>query len=768
MKKKSYLVTFTLIVCAIVAILAVFSPFVAKGITKGLDLDGGFEIVYKVSPLNETSQLPSMSSVARSVSKRIDILGVSEPQISIEGSDRIRVQLAGVKDLTQAQKIISTTANLSFRDVHDKLLMDSTVLKEAGASLSFENGIPVVSLKIADSDKFAEVTALLAGKGNGENLIITWLDFDETKDSYAKEYQKFVAGEKPAYISAASVTTRIDGDAVIKGNFTQETARELADLINAGSLPVKMTELYSNVVSAEYGQDAFNKAVFAGILGVIGVMAFMIFIYRLPGAISALVLPCFIFLNLLIYNAMGGVLTLPGIAALILGVGMTVDANVVTFERIRDELYLGRTVKKAYKEGHSLAFWTIFDSQFTTFISAIIMYIFGTGAVKGFATMFMVTVFCTLTLQIFLTKFLLGLLVNSGYLDGKTHLFRVKQSDCPDVTKNEERRYFGIFANVDFVKLGKKAVIGSLVLILLGVGSSIYYGVKDKQPLNLGIDFVSGTTLTVVSNKSLTDDALRVEFEKLGYSPSKIQISGADAKMANITLADAVTPDKMHTLKTELAKLYGSEPNDSVVTPLVGRELVRNAFLLSIVAWFAMFVYISFRFKWDYAIACIAALLHDVLIVLVVFAIFRFEVNSNLIAVILAIIGYSIDDSIVIFDRVRENVRNIKKPKLDLKDYEGIVNKALCQTAERSLYNTITTVIPVVFLLVLASQEIFTFTIAIFVGLIAGAYSSLFLAPQLWLWIRVNIKPKDKPKKKKKKKDDGPKELTFVGVNDIQ
>lgn len=767
MKKKSFLVSFIIIFIAIIGILSVFSPYIANGITKGLDLDGGFEIVYEVSPLNANSSLPSMASVARSVSKRIDILGVSEPQISIEGSNRIRVQLAGVKDLAQAQKIISTTANLTFRDVNNALLMDSTVLKEGGASLSFENGVPVVSLKISDTDKFAEVTASLAGKTNGENMIVTWLDFDESKDSYLVEAKKEQNGEEPGYISAATVSSRIDGDAIIKGNFTQEAARELADLINAGSLPVKMSELYSNVVSAQYGQNAFNKAIFAGGLGVIGVMLFMFFAYRLPGLISSLVLPCFIFLNLLIYNTMGGVLTLPGIAALILGVGMTVDANIITFERIKDELYLGRNVSKAYQEGHRKAFWTIFDSQFTTFISAVIMYIFGTGAVKGFATMFMVTVFCTLTLQIFFSRFLLGLLVKSGYLDNKKSWFFVKDSDCPDLTKGEERKYFGVFKGVNFVKISRKFIIGSLAILFIGLSFGIFNSSQGKGALNLGIDFVSGTNITIISDNKLTDNTIKAEFNKLGYAPSKIQISGLDGKLANVTLRESVDANKMADLKTELAKLYGNEPNDSVVTPVVGRELVRNAFILSLVAWAAMLIYISIRFKWDYGISCIVAILHDVLIVLAIFAVFRLEVNSNLIAVILAIIGYSIDDSIVIFDRIRENVAKFTKVKIEADDYRNIVNEALDQTAMRSLFNTMTTLIPVLFLLAFASQEIFVFNIAIFIGLIAGAYSSLFIAAQLWLWIRINYKPKVRQKKKFSGKNNEVRETTFVGINDI-
>jgi len=409
MKARPRLVIFALTVIAIFTMIAFFAKDVQENMTLGLDLQGGFEIVYEVSPLDVGGTLPSMAAVARSVSKRIDVLGVSEPEIVIEGENRIRVQLAGVSDQEQARRIISATANLTFRDVDDNLLADASILTEGGASLGFENGIPVVSLKIADQNKFFELTEKVSKMGAGKNLIVTWLDFEEG-DSYEAERLKEVTGQQK-YISAATVSAGIKGDAIIKGSFSDAEARELADLINSGSLPVKMAELYSNVVSAEFGVAAFNQTLFAGFVGIFLVMAAMILVYKLPGIVAAIMLFLYVFVVMFIYNTMGGVFTLPGIAALVLGVGMTVDANIITFERIKDELYLGRTLEKAYVEGHQLAFWTIFDSQFTTFIAALIMYIMGTGAVKGFATMLMVTVFVTVMLNVYFTKFLLGLLV---------------------------------------------------------------------------------------------------------------------------------------------------------------------------------------------------------------------------------------------------------------------------------------------------------------------------------------------------------------------
>ncbi|MGB4985356.1 MAG: protein translocase subunit SecD [Erysipelotrichaceae bacterium] len=759
MKKiSSRFIILLLTIGALVAIVGFGSKGVANGITKGLDLDGGFEIVYEVAPLNDGEAIPDMGVVAKSISKRIDILGVNEPIISVEGDNRVRVQLAGVKDVDQARRIISSTANLSFRDVYDKELMSSKVVKENGAALSYENGIPVVSLKIDDKAKFAEVTEQLSKKPSGDNLIVTWLDYN-SEDHYLEESK----ADKPKYISAAQVTTKIDGDAIIKGNFSESEARELADLINSGSLPVKMTEIYSNVVSAQFGELAYDQTVMAGFIGILLVIGFMITVYRLPGFFSSLSLTAFVFGNMFIYNMMGGVLTLPGIAALVLGVGMAVDANVITFERIKDELYNGRSLQKAYKEGSSKAFSTIFDSQFTTFISALIMYIFGTGAIKGFATMLMVTIFCTLTLQIFLTKFFLSLAVKCGRFDN-LKLYGVKLSDIPDVSKNEESRHKDMFDKVDFVKVSKKFIMGSIVILLAGLLFTGYNGIVNKEPLNLGVDFSSGTQITVVSDSELTKDVLVGDFKEFELNPSKVVLT-SDNKQATVTFKEAVDSEKLLNIKEVIKNKYGHEANDSVVTPLIGRQLVQNAIILSIVAWILMLIYISYRFELDYAISCIVALVHDVFIVLALFAIFRFEVNSNLIAVFLAIIGYSIDDSIVIFDRIRENVKALGKGHIRNEQYVQIVNDSLRQTSMRSIYNTITTLLPIACLLLIGSKEIFVFNVAMLIGLIAGAYSSLFIAAQLWLYIRTHRKFKPKAKKIKKK-EDGPTEMTFLGIND--
>ncbi|MFQ7536562.1 MAG: SecDF P1 head subdomain-containing protein, partial [Clostridium sp.] len=304
--KKSRLVVFVISVLTILTLIVTCTPSIRKNMKLGLDLQGGFEILYEVSPL-EGKKLPSMTAVAKSVEKRVDVLGVNEPEITVEGDNRIRVQLAGVKNADQARRVISSTANLTFRDVNDNLLMDSTVLQEGGASVMYDNyGKPIVNLKLSDQKKFYEVTQKVSQMGSGSNLMVAWLDFNPDTDSYAKEKDQ----KNPKFISAATVSEGINStSAQISGSFTKEEATELKDLINSGSLPVKMSEKYSNAVTADYGINAFSETMLAGGIGIALIMLFMILYYRLPGLISAVTLATYVFIVFLIYNAMGAVFT---------------------------------------------------------------------------------------------------------------------------------------------------------------------------------------------------------------------------------------------------------------------------------------------------------------------------------------------------------------------------------------------------------------------------------------------------------------------------
>lgn len=761
--KKSRVIVFLITVATIVALIASFATDIKDDMKLGLDLQGGFEILYEVQPL-EGKTLPSMSAVAKSVEKRVDVLGVNEPNITVEGQNRIRVQLAGVKNAEQARRVISSTANLSFRDVNDNLLMDSTVLDEGGASVSYDQyGNPVVSLKLADQKKFYDATTKVANMGEGQNIMVAWLDFDAATDSYAAEKGK----EHPRYVSAAGVQQGINSNsAQISGNFTKEEANELKDLINSGSLPVKMIEKYSNAVSADYGINAFSKTMFAGSLGIILIMLFMLLYYRLPGLISVITLATYVFIVFLLYNAMGAVFTLSGIAALVLGVGMAADSNILTFERIKDSLYAGRSVRSAFYEGSSKSFITIFDAQFTTFICAMILYLFGTGSVKGFATMLIVSTISTILLIVIVTKFLLRLLIESKMLDNKRSWFGVKNTQVPNVMKGEERFYFGIFHTFDFVKNAKYFIYSSILILVIGAGSMIYNGISGNGILNWGIDFTSGTKISVQSDTAIQKDTLTKQVEALGIQPNSIKINGEKNNAATIFVKDAIEQNKMDTIKASLKKTYKHDVNDNVVTPVIGKELVRSAILISILAWIGVLIYISIRFKWDYAISGIIGLIHDVFIILAFCAIFRLEVNTEIIAVLLTIIGYSINNSIVVFDRIRDKMKEKDVTHMSNENYREVVNEALQRTATRSILSTLTTILPVICLLFLGSNAIFVFCLALCIGIADGAGTSLFVAAQVWYQIRIHQDPKKRSTKKHKKKEDI-EEVIIPGMNDI-
>ena len=759
--KKSRLAAFGIIVATIIAVIIAFASDIRNSMTLGLDLQGGFEILYQVTPL-EGQEMPDMEAVVSSVRKRVDVLGVSEPEITVEGNDRIRVSLAGVDSPDQARRIISSTANLTFRDVNDNLLMDASVLEEGGASVGQDQyGNYVVNLSLKDSDTFYQVTSEIAQRSSGQNLIVAWLDYEEGQ-SYAAESRK----EDPAYISAATVSEGISGNsAQISGNFTQESATELKDLINSGSLPVQLTEQYSDVVSADYGLGAFSTTMLAGAIGVAAVMLFMICVYRLPGVISAITLAVYIFVVFLLYNAMGAVFTLSGIAALVLGVGMAVDSNILTFERIKDAMYHGRSVQSAFREGSRESFRTILDAQMTTLISAIILYLLGTGSVKGFATMLIVSTLTTLLLIVFVARFLLGLLIKSGCLDNRYELFSVRKNDVPDVSKNEERRKFPIFRKFDFVGKAKYFIFTSLAVIVVAAGCMLYHGVNSEGIMNFGIDFSSGTSLIVQSDSTIDSDALTQQLADLGIEVDSIRLGGSENTTANVYIKEAIDSEQLSQVKTTLQETYGHEVNDNIVTPVIGRELVRNAVIISLLAWIGILIYVSIRFKWDYALSGIVALIHDVIIILAFCAILRLEINTEIVAVLLTIIGYSINNSIVVFDRIRENVRKTRG-HLDKDGYRTLVNEALATTCTRSVFSTLTTMLPVIALLLFGSDGISVFNLTLLIGLIAGAGSSMFIAAQLWYYLRLHKKPK---KAKKKKKQTGKKELdemTIPGIND--
>lgn len=763
--QKKRLAVFACTMLVIIGCVFGFSNSAIKNMNLGLDLKGGFEILYEVKPL-ETSKTKTvdMKAVSSAISKRVDVLGVSEPDISVEGN-RIRVQLAGIKDIESARNVISSTAVLTFRDTSDKLLMDATVLKEGGASLAYDKAIPVVSLKIADTATFASVTGALSQ--TEDKLMVSWLDYQEGQ-SYAEESQK-VKPDEPAYISAATVKEELSQNSVvISGNFTEESAQQLVDLLNSGSLNFQMSEVYSNVVSPDLGEGSFDKTIFAGLIGIGAIMIFIVLLYRFSGIISAVTLGGYTLVVLVVYTSLGGVFTLSGIAGLVLGVGMAVDSSVITFERIKDCLLQGRSVKQAYKEGTAKSFSTIFDSQLTTMISALILYLLGTGSVKGFATMLLVSTIITVVFNVSVVRFLLGQVVKSGFLDNRKTWFSVKQSDIPDLRKGEKQKKHGPLKNFDFIKNSKYFIMCSVIILLVSIVFAGISASKGDGIMNLGIDFSSGTRITLTSENSISADQVKKDFENMGIKVSSVKLSGDKNDTATVAIKKAIKKSDREKINDYSVNTFKSEASDSTVSPVVGQELIRNAFIMSLLSWIGILIYVSIRFKWDYAISGIVALVHDVLIILGVFIIFRMEVTTDIIAVLLAIIGYSINDTIVAFDRIRENVGMYGKNHVfKNEDYREIVNRSMQEIIVRSIITTLTTIIPVAALLILGSHAIFDFNIALMLGLIAGANSSIFIAAQLWYYLRCKFKPKHHGKKKSKFiKKEKIEEYIIPGIND--
>ncbi len=751
---------FIVIAALIFALVGATFNTIKNRLNLGLDLKGGFEILYEATPLQEGQEV-DMTTVTNSISKRINVLGVSEPEIIVEGDNRVRVQLAGIEDQESARDMIGTTANLTFRDVNDEELADSSILVEGGASLGYQDGKPVVSLEIKDQNKFAEITGNISQKSSGENIMVIWLDYED-EDSYVVEAAKAASGQEPKYVSAAQVRTQISGNCIIEGNFTETEARTMANLINSGSLPVKLTEISSNVVSAEYGANALQKTAYAGLFGVIAVMLFMIFKYRVPGIVSTVMLVFYIWAIFAIYSLMGAVFTLSGIGALVLGVGMTVDANIISYERIRQELYKGRSVKAAVEDGQKVSFSAIFDAQFTTLIAALIMYIWGNGAVKGFATMLIITVVMTLVINVAISRWLLRILVNNGVGEDKPELFGVKKEQIPNLKKGEKQFYTGTH-QFDYVSKAKYFNIASVIIIGLALIIGLTNLAQGNGFFNLGIDFSSGTKLTIENLDANSINEVNDTLASVGFENFKYQTSQDGTIFASsTTVLDADNLDKVQDAFKN--KFPNVEVTDNIVTPVVGRDLIHNAVILTLVAWVVMMLYVTIRYEWDYALGCIVALIHDVSIVLAVFGIFRFEVNTELISVLLTVIGYSINNSIVVFDRVREIISGYNS-SINKNEYKNIVNKALDGTIKMSIYSSISTLLPVIFLLIFGSEAIFTFIFAMLIGLIAGTFSSLFVAPTVWRILREKGKDKPAKVKKKKAKKEALDEYTIKGIN---
>ena len=740
-KKSMLLKTGLLVVIAAIVCFLIVPLF--KSLNFGLDLQGGFEILYQVSPIDGSKMTKDkLNATYKSMLKRIDTLGVSEPEITLEGNDKIRVKLAGVTNKEEARETLSTVATLTFRDSEDNLLMTSDVLEAGGARLTTDqNGRPAVSLAVKDKDTFYKVTN--AVKDYENNVIVIWLDYNEMADSYASEGSMCGTSESNC-ISAATVSEGFASDVIIQGNFTEEEASNLVDLINSGSLPAKLTEISSKTVGASFGDATLTMTMYAGIAGILAIIILLIGIYNFAGIISAVSILLYTLFVFAAFWLIGGVLTLPGIAALILGIGMAVDANVLTYSRIKEELLKGRSLETAFKNGSKASFRTILDANLTTLLVAIIMFYLGESSVKGFATMLIINIIVTMVTMVGITRILMKMFVKTKYFDNKLNLFiGVHEENIKEEKKKPTYNYLG---------LSKFFAVFSLVVILASVVMFAFKG------MNLGIDFQAGSDITL-STTEVSEEDLRSDLKELKLEELSIDITNSET---DIRVSDELKEDEIAEVESYFLDKYNASVDIGVVSNVVKQDLIKNAIFSIVISLIGIILYITFRFKFSYGISSVICLVHDALMMVASVILLRVEVNSMFIAAVLAIIGYSINNTIVVFVRVREKLKKKDKENFSKDELKEVVNISIKDTMARSIYTSLTTLLPVIALLVMGSREILTFNVAMIVGLIAGTYSSLLLAG--WLYVSFASKKKNNNKKRKVVKEVS--EKTIKGIND--
>ena len=729
MYKRSRIIAFLIFIVVMGSVMVTTTSGVLNNIKLGLDLQGGFEVLYEVKPAKEDQVIDqkALIATAEALDRRVNVLGVSEPIIQIEGDDRIRVQLAGVEDQNEAREILSTEANLTFRDADDNLMMDGADLAEGGAEQTFdENGQPIVSLKLKSAEKFKEVTEKIVGMAPNNYLVI-WMDFEEGKDSFQTEITK----PDPKFVSAPTVNEIFNQDSVtIVGSFTVDEAKSLADLLNAGALPVQLDEIFSTSVGAQFGESALQETVFAGLIGIAAVFLFMIFYYRLPGLIATITLTIYLFLVLVVFDWMNVVLTLPGIAAFILGVGTAVDANIITAERIREEIRVGKSIKSAFKAGNTNSFSTVTDANLTLLLAAVVLFFYGTSSVKGFATSLIIGTLGSFITNVYLSRWLLGLFVNSGYFDKRPGWFGVKKSAIHDLKENVDTLDLTTkFDRFDFVTKRKKYFGIAGTLLVLGIIILFVF------ELNLSIDFTKGTRIEILADQPLTAEMVSTELNKLDISTDDIVISGDDNNIGVARLTDVLTQEEISEIKAELKDVYGSDPNVSSVTPTVGKEIAKNALKGLLITCLGLIIFVSFRFEWRMAVPAVIALLYAAFFIIPFFSLTRLEVDLNFIAALLTVVGYSINDTIVTFDRIRENMtkrKRIKKPE----EIIEVANTSVRQTLGRSLNTVLMVTLTVVSIMIFGSESIRSFAVALTVGLIVGTITSVYIATPLWVVLK--------------------------------
>ena len=696
----------------------------------GLDIKGGVYVVLeaKTDAVGEDLQ-KIMEQTQAVIENRVNQMGLSEPVVTIEGDKRIRVELPGAEDANEAIEMIGKTAQLEFALADGSLVLDGSDIKNAGVTTDQEHGGYAISLEMTREGgaKFEEATRLAvsgtivsAYEGISNKAIIILLDGE------------VVSSPVPSEVISG-------GNAIITngtmGGFELEYASNTAALIRGGALPVGLEEITSSVQTAKIGINALEKSVVAGFIGLLLIVILMFVFYQIMGLASNLALLLYVILILWIMVTLGAVLTLPGIAGIILSLGMAVDANVVIFSRIREEIVNGKTIRVATQIGFKRAMSTIIDSQLTTLIAAVVLYQVGTSSVKGFALTLMIGIVVSIFTAVVVTQIILHVLCESKKF-GQKKYFGVKKDGSGIFSAKRE------FHFIEHRKIYYMVSIGIIVLGLL---------VGGIRGLNYGIDFTGGTMMQFDMGKQVTQSEVRDVLDKYDLNEELI-FSGDGNKEILIRTTKALENAERMEIVGSLGDAFGITEDDILAIeqfgPSVGKELQRNALLAILISALGMLVYISVRFEWKFGISALAGVLHDVLMVLAFYAIFNITVNNPFIAGVLTVVGYSINDTIVVFDRVRENLGLLKKtPLLET------LNISINQTIQRSVMTSVTTLLVMVPLFIMSGPAIREFVVPLMVGVAVGCISSITLCSPLYNDIcKLTGGTKYKAKKSRRKK----------------
>ena len=722
----------------------------AKNIKLGLDLEGGVSITYQVK--GDTPSKEDMSDTIYKLKKRVEQYS-TEATVYQEGDNRISIEIPGVTDANEILSELGQPGSLYFikekdSDGNPNYGLDTSghyVLAKSMDELKEEGSVVLTGtdIKSAKSGSYQDSTT-----GANENVVQLSMTKEGTEKfaeatKAAKEAKETIAiyydGE---LISVPSVNAEItDGQAIIEGNMSYEEAEQLASTIRIGGLSVELEEIRSNVVGAQLGEEAISTSLMAGAIGLAIVFVFMCVVYLLPGFASSLALVIYTGLILVLLNAFDITLTLPGIAGIILGIGMAVDANVIIFARVKEELTAGKSVKSALNAGFHKAMSAILDGNITTLIAAAVLWLKGSGTVKGFAQ----TLALGIVVSMFTALVITRMIVYAFYAVGirNTKLYgRIKEERAP----------------IDF--LGKRKIFFAVSVAVILIGF-VFMGVNagtGKGALNYSLEFKGGTSTNVTFDKAYTlkeiDETMIPDLEKVTDDPN-IQVQTVANSNQVIFKTQTLDLEKREAFAKYMADEFGVEEKDITtenISSTVSSEMRVDAIIAVAIATVFMLLYIWLRFKdIRFATSAVVALIHDVLVVLAFYVIARISVGNTFIACMLTIVGYSINATIVIFDRIREEMKTKKRGE----ELDVLVNRCITRTLTRSIYTSLTTFVMVAVLFIMGVSSIKEFALPLMVGIICGAYSSVCITGALWYVMKTKIGKKAEPAKvgtSKKKK----------------